>query len=54
MEALIKASKYVVEGDTSENEETKLFVEQDIACRNPKCTNNGMIIKTIKSPIKIG
>ena len=53
-EAYIKASKYVVEGDTDESEETKLFVEQQMACRNPNCSNFGQVIHTFKNPIKLG
>ena len=53
MEAFIKASRYVVEGDKSETEETKLFVEQDMECRNKKCSNYGTIIHTFKNPIKL-
>ena len=53
-EAFIKASKYVVEGDSAANEETKLFIEQSMVCRNPNCKNYGEVIHTYKNPIKIG
>jgi len=54
IEAAIKAVKYVVEGDTSADEETKLYIEQEVCCRNPYCTNNGNVIKTVKTPLQLG
>lgn len=53
LEAHIKASRYVVENDTNEDE-TKLFLEQDIACMNSKCNNFQKIIHTFRNPIKLG
>ena len=52
-EAFIKDSRYVVEGDKTDTEEPKLFVEQDMECRNKKCSNYGTIIHTFKNPIKL-
>lgn len=53
LEAHIKASRYVVENDDN-NEETKLFLEQDIACMNSKCNNFNQKIHTFRNPIKLG
>lgn len=53
-EAYIKASRYVVEGDNDSEEETKLFNEQEVACRNKNCKNYGIVIHTFKNPIKLG
>ena len=53
-EAYIKSSKYVVEGDDAANEETKLYIEQEMVCRNQNCKNFGQVIHTFKNPIKIG
>lgn len=53
LEAYIKASRYVVKNDDN-NEETKLFLEQDIACMNSKCNNFNQKIHTFRNPIKLG
>lgn len=44
----------VVEGDNSENEETKLYNEMDFACRNKNCENYQQIVYTAKNRIEIG
>lgn len=53
IEAAISASRYVVENDTSEDKETKLFMEHDLKCRNPQCTNYNRIFKTVKNELQI-
>ena len=53
-DGLIKASRYVVEGDNSALEETKLFIEQDMICRNKNCGNYNKVFTIVKNPIKIG
>jgi len=37
----VMSTKYVVRDD-------KLFVVQELTCRNPKCDNNGKVVKTIE------
>lgn len=53
-EAYIKASRYVVEGDTTDTEETKLYVEQTMVCRNKNCNNFEKVVHTVKNPINLG
>lgn len=53
IEAAISASRYVVENDTSEDKETKLFMEHDLKCRNPQCTNYNRVFKTVKNELQI-
>ena len=53
-EAFIQASRHVIEGDNDSETETKLFIEQDLVCRNKNCSNHGEIVKTIRHPLKIG
>ena len=53
-EALVKASKYVVEGDNSESTETKLFIEHYMYCHNKNCGNYLKEVGTVKNPIKLG
>ena len=42
----VSASKYVLK-------DGKLFMVQDLACRNPKCLNNGAVVKTIKHELPV-
>lgn len=37
----VNATKYVIR-------DNKLFVVQDLVCRNPDCLNNGIVVKTIE------
>lgn len=40
-ELRVSATKYVVRDE-------KLFVVQELTCRNPKCDNNGKVVDTIE------
>ena len=40
-ELRVNASKYVIK-------DNKLFVVQELVCRNPDCLNNGIVVKTIE------
>lgn len=53
VEMAINASRYKVDGDNSSETETKLYIEQDIVCRNKNCTNFGKVVKTIKNPLQL-
>lgn len=53
IEAAISVSRYVVEDDTSEEKETKLFIEHDLKCRNPKCSNYNKIFIKVKNELLI-
>ena len=50
----ITRSRNVVEHDDTPNEETKLFVEQDLSCLNKSCANYNTVVQTIKNEIPIG
>lgn len=50
IEASIAESKYVYE---QENEEIKLFLKQDMKCRNPNCSNYNTIIDTVKNQLPV-
>lgn len=53
LEAVISNSKYVIENDTTPDEETKLYIEQEFSCRNPQCTEYGKVIGSNKNPLII-
>ena len=53
IEMAIKGSKNVVEGDTSADVETKLYVVQELTCRNKNCPKHGTIVKIIKNEIPL-
>ena len=54
VELRITRSRNVVEHDDTPNEETKLFVEQDLSCLNKSCANYNTVVQTIKNEIPIG
>lgn len=54
VELRITRSRNVVENDDTPNEETKLYIVQELSCINKKCSNNGKIVATLKSEIPIG
>lgn len=43
--AMIKGSRYVIRGE-------KLYLVQELMCRNPQCDHNGEIIETIEHEIE--
>ena len=47
IEAAISGSEYVLSG------EKKLFIKQDMKCRNPSCSNYGKTIFTIKNELPV-
>lgn len=52
--AAIKSTSYVVVGDKSPEEETKLYVEHKYTCRNPQCVDYSKIIGRKRNPIQLG
>lgn len=42
----VMASKYVLR-------DGKLFMIQDMACRNPKCENNGVVVESIEHELPL-
>ena len=54
VELRITRSRNVVEHDDTPNEETKLYVEQELSCLNKGCANYNTVVETIKNEIPIG
>ena len=42
----IGGSKYVIRGE-------KLYIDQDLYCRNPDCFNNGKKVETISTELPV-
>lgn len=42
----ISATKYVLR---EIDDKVKLFVVQELTCRNPACPNNGVVVDTVES-----
>lgn len=53
IEMAIKATRYKTENDNTPDKETKLYIEQDMVCRNKECPNYGNVVDTIKNPVKL-
>jgi hypothetical protein len=53
IEAAIAGSRYVVKNDTSAEAETKLYVEQDMKCRNSNCSNYNKIFDTVQNELPV-
>ena len=53
IEAAIVTTRYVTENDDTADKKTKLFIEQDFACRNPNCTEHETIIGTVRNEIEL-
>lgn len=53
VEAAIAKSRYKIEGDKSPDVETKLYIEQEMTCRNPNCSNYGTLIDTVKNELQL-
>ena len=49
----IKSTRYKTENDNTPDKETKLYIEQDMVCRNKECPNYGNVVDTIKNPVKL-
>ena len=54
LELRITKTRNVVEHDDTPNEETKLFVEQDLSCVNKNCPNFNKVVQTVRSEEPIG
>ena len=54
VEMRISKSRMVVENDDTPNEETKLYVEQELTCMNKGCANYESVVETYKNPIPVG
>lgn len=54
VELRISRSRNVVENDTTPEEDTKLYVEQDLICLNKNCKNYQRVVHTSRTEIPIG
>lgn len=54
VEMRISKSRYVIENDDTPDEETKLFIEQDMTCINKTCANYEKVVDTDKVRIPVG
>ena len=54
LELRITRSRNVVENDDTPNEETKLFIVQELSCTNKNCTNYNKVVETVKNELPIG
>lgn len=54
VEMRITKSRMVVENDDTPDEETKLFIEQNLSCLNKGCSNYETVIETIRHELPIG
>lgn len=51
LEMRIAKTSVIVTGDTSPQEETKVFYQHEMACYNPQCQNNGKIVEISRCKI---
>ena len=54
VEMIISHSRNVVENDDTPDEKTKLFIEQDMSCRNEQCANYEKVVETVKTELPLG
>ncbi len=54
LEMRISRSYNIVENDDTPDKETKLYVLQDMSCRNENCTNFNQVVETVKHELPIG
>lgn len=53
IEMRINATRHVLVDDDTPDKETKLFVEQDLICRNKNCTNFQKVVQTVKTQLQL-
>ena len=53
IEGGIISSKYVTVNDDTAEKNTELYIEQQIACRNPNCADFGKVIKVVRNPLQL-
>ena len=54
VEMRIFRSRNVVANDDTPNEETKLYVEQDLTCINKNCANYDKVVETTRTELPLG
>ena len=54
VEMRITRSRNVIENDDTPNEETRLYVEQELTCLNKSCDNYEKVVETSRNELPIG
>lgn len=54
VEMRISRSRNVVENDDTPNEETKLYIDQELMCLNKSCANYEQVVQTVRNEIPLG
>ena len=54
VEMRISRSRNVVENDDTPDQETKLYIEQELMCLNKNCSNYEQVVETVKNELPIG
>jgi hypothetical protein len=54
VEMRISRSRNVLENDDTPNEETKLYIEQELTCLNKNCQNFEKVVQTVRNELPIG
>ena len=54
LELRITRARNIVENDDTPDEETKLFVVQELSCLNKNCKNYNKVLQTVRSELEIG
>ena len=54
VELRITRSRNVIEHDDTPNEETKLFVIQELSCLNRNCQKYETVVETVRHELPIG
>lgn len=50
----IRGVRNILENDDTPDKKTRMFIEQDLECRNEGCTNYGKVIDTVRNEIPLG
>lgn len=53
IEMRINETRHVIKNDDTPDKPTELYLEQDLVCRNKKCSNYGKVVQKIESPIEL-
>ena len=54
VEMRITKARNVVEHDNTPDEDTKLYIEQDLSCMNKTCANYKTVVQTVRNELPIG
>lgn len=53
VEMAISGHRYRTAGDDSPDTDTKLYIEQNLVCRNAQCANHGKVVTTVKTLLEL-